>query len=123
MLCKISFMQTQKNEGEGERKKPVPVVRLQPEEVFQVSEERVHVVLRVEYDIVRRQRGQNLVVAVLKIPVLSFPDGIAQLVLVKVHHLPWYGGQVGSGGNHEMSISLSIISPFSCHFINGQLVI
>ena len=78
------------------REKPVPMIGLQLEEGVQVSEERVHVVLRVEQDVVCGQRGQNLVVAVLEIPVLSLPDGIDQLVLVKVHHLPRYGGQVGS---------------------------
>ena len=71
------------------------MVWLQFEEIVQVSEERIHVVLGIEYDVVGGQRGHDLVVAVLKVPILPLPHRITQLVFVEVHDLPRYGGQVG----------------------------
>ena len=57
-------------------------------------QERGHIVARVEADGVGHHGGEDLVVAILEVPLLVRLDGIVELVLVVVDHLAT-GRQVG----------------------------
>ena len=51
------------------------------------TQERIHIVLRVEHNHIGNQGGVYLVVAVLEVPFFVLPHWVHQLVLVEVNNL------------------------------------